>query len=125
MASMKKSISDLADVHERFGSATATFFPHLTTNTEDSVLVNDLVSLAKGNEKLRSVVVKYDATQLLATTTYAPPRIASVDPVTNKILVVYPVGDDGKDVFPSGVHHSKSVACIVWRENEAGDKQVL
>lgn len=127
--SIPKSIHDMAVVNERFGSAVATFVPRLTTNPTDDAKVKSLVSQGKREESVRSLVVTYDASDLFpferSNTMCAPPRIASVNPVTNEMTVVFPVGIDGKDAFPEGVHHSKSIACIVWRENGSGEKEVL
>lgn len=111
------TIHDLADVNARFGCATAKFVPSAAWDTHG---VKDLLAASEG-KGLDTVVVKCDVSSVLADRGDA--RIACVDPETNTMTVVYPVHGD---VFPDGVHHSKSVACILWREDEnTGTKEVL
>lgn len=121
------SIHDLSTVFKKYGSATATFRPTLTMGANGGgPAVKNLVELGMGDEGIKTVVVKYDASWVaLDGLTEAKPRIACVDPTNNTLTVVYPVGSDGQDVFPDGVHHSKSVACILWREDDVGKRQVL
>jgi ADP-ribose pyrophosphatase YjhB (NUDIX family) len=119
-------IDNMAVVHERFGTATAKFTPKLVLEDNGNT-VKDLGAFALGDERIRTVVVKCDMSPVIdcvATTSTAKPRIACVDPVDNTLTLVIPTSEQG-DVFPDGVHHSKSVACIVWREDDQGNKQLL